>query len=107
MPVQVDALVSEEVRRGPEDPLVVVIGQDPDQGAVHVEDDRSDVHSFGSGLLARQGVAPSLDRRSEEDPQVASLTGTGQQTDTGDLTARMCAQAACSILFACRTSLRP
>ena len=45
--MQVDALVGEEVRRGPEDPLVVVIGQDPDQGAVHVEGDRSDVHALG------------------------------------------------------------
>jgi hypothetical protein len=33
VPVQVDALVGKEVRGGPEDPLLVVIGQDPDQGA--------------------------------------------------------------------------
>jgi hypothetical protein len=45
VPVQVDALVGEEVRRGPEDPLVAVVGQDLDQGAVHVEGDRSDVRT--------------------------------------------------------------
>ena len=46
VPVQVDALVGEEVHCGAEDPLLVVTGQDPDQGAVHVEGDRSDVHAL-------------------------------------------------------------
>ena len=45
VPVEVDALIGEEVRRGPEDLLVAVLGLDPDQGAVHVERDRSDVHA--------------------------------------------------------------
>ena len=45
MPAQADALVAEEVRRGAEDLLHAVLGQDSDQGAVHVERDRSDVHA--------------------------------------------------------------
>jgi hypothetical protein len=33
------------VRRGAEDVLTAVLGQDLDQGAVHVKRDRSDVHA--------------------------------------------------------------
>ena len=92
VPVQLDALVGEEVRRGPENPLVAVIGQDPDQGAVHVESDGSDVHTLASGFLVRQGVVTSLDR---------------QRVGTDARGSGLGVQAACSILFACRTSLRP
>jgi len=42
---QVYALVGEEVRRGTEDVVRAVFGQDPDQGSVRVERDRSDVHA--------------------------------------------------------------
>jgi hypothetical protein len=45
VPVQADALVGKEVRSGTEDPLIIVIGQDSDQGAIHVEGDRLDVHA--------------------------------------------------------------
>ena len=55
MSVQVDALVGEEVGDGPEDLIHTVLGQDPDQGAVHVEGDRSNVHTLLSALLARHG----------------------------------------------------
>jgi hypothetical protein len=66
-----DALVGEDVRGRSEDLLRVVVGHDPDKGAVHVETDRSDVHghcfqsSFtdrdlrlvvGYGLAAREAV---------------------------------------------------
>src|SRR5687767_11956131 len=44
MAAQVDALIAEEVRRGTEDLLRAVLCQDPDQGAVHVKRDRSDIH---------------------------------------------------------------
>src|SRR5205814_8358726 len=60
VPVQVDALVGEEVRRGPEDPLLVVIGQDLDQGAVHVEGDRSDVHALRQHPSLGRASAPSV-----------------------------------------------
>jgi hypothetical protein len=53
MPVQVNALIGEEVSRGPEDPLFVVIGQDPNQSPVHIEGDSSNIHASQSVLLAR------------------------------------------------------
>ena len=53
VPVQADALIGEEVRRGPEDLLRAVVGDDPDQGPVDVEGERSDVHDGPLyGLLA-------------------------------------------------------
>lgn len=50
---QVYALICEKVRRGPEDLIHAVLGQDPDQCAVHVEGDRSNIHALLSALLAR------------------------------------------------------
>ena len=45
VPAQVYALVGEEVRRAAEDLVHAFIGLDPDQSAVHVERDRSNIHA--------------------------------------------------------------
>jgi len=45
LPAQVYALVGEEVRCGTEDLFRAVLGLDPDQGAVHVERDRPNIHA--------------------------------------------------------------
>jgi hypothetical protein len=42
---QVYALIREEVGRGAEDLIHVVLGDDPDQGAVYVEGDRPDARA--------------------------------------------------------------
>ena len=90
VPVQVDALVGEEVRGGPVDSLFVVVSQDPDQGAVHVEGDRSDVHALRPYPPLGKASAPSVGR------PVGAVTGRP---------GRWLTQAACSSRFACRTSL--
>src|SRR2546430_1076779 len=50
---QVYALVREEVCHGTKDLIYALLGQDPDQRAVHVEGDRSNVHAVLSTLLSR------------------------------------------------------
>ena len=98
--MQVDALVGEEVRRCPEDPRLVVIGQDPDQSAVHVENDRSDIHAL------RQ--CSSLGRASATSVGPQGGADASQQPGTGDRTVSdLSVHAACSILFARDTSLLP
>ena len=45
LPAQIYALVGEEMCGRAEDIFRAVLGLDPDQGAVHVERDRSDIHA--------------------------------------------------------------
>jgi hypothetical protein len=74
VPAQVDALVSEEVRGGAEDLLHAVLGQDPDQGAVGVERDRSDVHTCILPERARCQPAPDPGAQAALSSRLACLT---------------------------------